>query len=274
MTRVIAVSRLVYGYAHPRMRTKLTALIAACCTLAVGVTAVQAAPIPVAQYTFATQGDVSAFTNASTGGGKCAKKWRNQMALGVTLGAGTNSCVLRTSVVADSSDLAPDQIISAVVSLGQGGSAKLRNKAYQGVAVRQSDTAGYELRVFPVAKKWQVYRDPKGTGAAVLLAAGSGNFIRSGAESRLAPKQGAGDKQGVQGAKSNNIALRAFDFGGASTSLVATINGRNVLTNTDSGMDQPDGRRSAVTAGVKGTAAGTGIVGVFDDVTVQVPNPF
>jgi hypothetical protein len=39
-------------------------------------------------------------------------------------------------------------------------------------------------------------------------------------------------------------------------------------------MDQPDGRRSAVTAGVKGTGAGTGIVGVFDDVTVQVPNPF
>jgi hypothetical protein len=251
------------------MRTKLTALIAACGLLACGVAAVQAAPIPVAQYTFATQGDVSAFTSASTGGGKCAKKWRNMMALGVTLGAGTNACVLRTSVVADSSDVAPDQIISAVVSLGRGGTAKLQRKAYQGVALRQSDTAGYELRVLPVAKKWQVFRDPKGTGEAVLLASGTGSFIRSGAEGTPG-KQG----EGAKGAKSNNIALRAFDFGGTSTSLVATINGRNVLSNTDTGMDQPDGRRSAITAGVKGTGAGTGIVGVFDDVTVQVPNPF
>jgi hypothetical protein len=251
------------------MRTKLTALIIACGLLAGGAAAVHAAPIPVAQYTFATQGDVSAFTNASTGGGKCAKKWRNQMALGVTLGEGTNACVLNTSVVADSSDAAPDQIISAVVSLGRGGIAKLQKKAYQGVALRRSDTAGYELRVLPVAKKWQVFRDPKGSGAAVLFGSGTGSFIRSGAEGT--PGQ---DGQAAKGAKSNNIALRAFDFGGASTSVVATINGRNVLSTTDSGMDQPDGRRSAITAGVKGTGAGTGIVGVFDDVTVQVPNPF
>ena len=249
------------------MRTKLTALIAACALLA-GAAAVQAAPIPVAQYTFATKGDVGAFANVKSGA-RCAKKWRNQMAMGVTLGKGTNACVLRTSVVADSSDVAPDQALSAVVSIGRGGNAKLQKKAYQGITLRQSDTASYELRVFPVAKKWQVFRDPKGTGGAVLLAVGRGKFIRSGAEAR-APKQGGKTK----GAKSNNIALRAFDFGGASTNLVATINGRNVLSTTDSGMDQPDGRRSGITAGVKGTGAGTGIVGVFDDVTVQVPNPF
>jgi hypothetical protein len=252
------------------MRTKLTALIAACGLLAGGAAAALAAPIPVAQYSFATQGDVSAFTRA--GGGKCARKWRNQMALGVTLGAGTNACVLHTSVVADSSDIAPDQVISAVVSLGGRGSAKLQRKAYQGVTLRQSETAGYELRVLPVARKWQVFRDPKGTGGPVLIGSGSGKFIRSGRESR-APKQGQ-DGQGQKGGQSNNIALKAFDFGGTSTSLVATINGRNVLSNTDVGMDQPDGRRSAITAGVKGTGAGTGIVGVFDDVTVQVPNPF
>jgi hypothetical protein len=236
------------------MRTKLTALISACGLLVGGAISAHAAPIPVAQYTFATQGDVAAFQKATTAG-KCSRKWRDQMMLGVSLGAGANRCVLRTSVVADSSDIAPDQIISAVVSLGPGGTPKLQKKAYQGVAVRQSDTAGYELRVLPVAKKWQVFRDPKGTGAPALMAAGSGKFIRTGK-------------------KLNNIALRAFDFGGTQTSLVATVNGRNVVSTTDSGTDQPDGRRNAVTAGVKGTGAGTGIVGIFDDVTVQVPNPF
>ena len=236
------------------MRIKLTALIAACGLVLGGAVAVQAAPIPVAQYTFATQGDVAAFSKAKADT-KCKRKWREQMALGVIVGPATNACVMRTSVVADSSDTAPDQIISAVVALGKGGSAKLQKKAYQGVAVRQSDTAGYELRVLPVARKWQVFRDPKGDAGPALLASGSGKFIKTGA-------------------KANNIALRAFDFGGAETSLVANVNGRSVVSTTDSGMDQPDGRRSAVTAGVKGTGAGTGIVGQFDDVTVQVPNPF
>jgi hypothetical protein len=247
------------------MRFKLTTLFAACGLLAGGAMAAHAAPIPVAQYTFATQGDVAAFQSA--GGGKCTRKWRDQMMLGVTLGAGTNACVLRTSVVADSSDVAPDQILSAVVTPGPGGTAKLRSKAYQGVAVRQSDTAGYELRVLAGAQKWQVFRDPKGTAGPALLAAGSGKFIKTGAKK----KQAEGKKGG---GTANNIALRAFDFGGTATNLVATINGRNVVSTTDSGMDQPDGRRNAITVGVKGTGAGTGIVGVFDDVTVQVPNPF
>jgi hypothetical protein len=29
-----------------------------------------------------------------------------------------------------------------------------------------------------------------------------------------------------------------------------------------------------VTSGVKGAGSGAGIMGIFDDVTVQVPNPF
>jgi hypothetical protein len=236
------------------MRIKLTAMIAACGLAVGGAAVVQAAPIPVAQYTFATQADVAAFSNGKAGT-NCKRKWRNQMALGITVGNGTNACALRTSVVADSSDVAPDQIISAVVAFGGGGNAKLQKRAFQGVAVRQSETAGYELRVLPVARKWQVFRDPKGDAGPALIASGSGKFIKTGG-------------------KANNIALRAFDFGGAETSLVGNVNGRSVISTTDSGMDQPDGRRSAVTTGVKGTGAGTGVIGLFDDVTVQVPNPF
>lgn len=248
------------------MRVKLTALITLGAALA--VTAItQAAPIPVAQYTFDTKADVAAFQNASSG--KCTRKWRQTAAkqqggkdgatmggaMAVTLGSGTNACVLRTSVVADSSDLAPDQIVNATVSAGRGGTEKLQKKAYMGVTVRQSDTAGYELRVLPMAQQWQVIRDPKGAGAPAEMAAGSSKFIRAGT-------------------KPNRLAIRAFDFGGTQTNLVAAINGRNVVSTTDSATDQPDGRRNGIALGVKGTGAGTGVVGVFDEVTIQVPNPF
>ena len=47
-----------------------------------------------------------------------------------------------------------------------------------------------------------------------------------------------------------------------------------VVSTTDSGADQPDGRRTVILTGAKGSGAGTGILGRFDDVTVQVPNPF
>jgi hypothetical protein len=266
MSGVVAVSGVARGYAHAPVRVKLTALLATCAVLAVSA-ATHAAPIPVAQYTFQAKGDVGAFQNGSAG--KCARKWRQMAAkprgkkgdkskggaMAVTLGSGTNACVLRTSVVADSSDLLPDQAVTATARLGGGGSAKLQKKAYQGVTVRQSDTAGYELRVLPGAGKWQFFRDPKGPDSTVLLTSGSAKFIRSGR-------------------KPNNLALRAFDFGGTDTTLLAAVNGRNVVSTTDSGTDQPDGRRNGVTVGVKGTGAGTGVVGLFEQVTVQVPNPF
>jgi hypothetical protein len=56
--------------------------------------------------------------------------------------------------------------------------------------------------------------------------------------------------------------------------VVASVNGRNVVSSTDSGTDQPNGRQTTVNVGVKGSGAGTGVLGVFDNVTVQVPNPF
>lgn len=252
------------------MRTKLTVAIVTCATLAAAA-ATHAAPITVALYGFDTAADVAAFQSLS-GTSKCTRKWRHTApstttkgkttttaapsgAMGVTLGAGTNACVLRTSVVADSSDVAPDQIVTATASLGAGGTPKLQSKAYVGVSVRASDTAGYELRVLPIRQKWQVIRDPKGAPPPAVMAAGSGKFVRTGQ-------------------KPNSIAIRAFDFGTTSTNLVATVNGQSVVSTTDAATDQPDGRRNGVSVGVKGTGAGTGIVGVFDLVQIQVPNPF
>ena len=124
-----------------------------------------------------------------------------------------------------------------------------------GVGVRWSSSAGYILRILPNAHKWQYFRDPKGAAGPKLVSAGSGKFIKVGS-------------------KPNTVAIRAFSFGGASTSVIASVNGTGVVSATDSGADQPDGRQTVVTAGAKGSGAGTGITGVFDNVIVQVPNPF
>jgi hypothetical protein len=86
------------------------------------------------------------------------------------------------------------------------------------------------------------------------MAAGTGKFIR-------------------MGKKPNSLQLQAFDRGTPSTALLAVVNGRTVLSTSDGAADQPDGRRTVVTDGVK-AGEGAGVSGVFDDVTIRVPNPF
>jgi hypothetical protein len=233
------------------MRMKLTALIVACAALAAGAVA-HAAPIPVAMYTFQSQDDVSAFQKVF--GQNCKRKWAGNQAMSIAVGDATNSCVYRSSVVADSSDQYADQGMVATTTVG-GGTKKLQSKAFVGIGVRRSDTAGYVLRILPNKHKWQYLRDPKGAAGLKLEAAGSGKFIKVGS-------------------KPNVIAIRAFSRGGTATSLIATVNGHGVLSTTDSAADQPDGRQTVVTTGAKGSGAATGISGVVDNVTVQVPNPF
>jgi hypothetical protein len=233
------------------MRTKLTALIVAVVALAVGAAA-HAAPIPVANYTFQSQDDVSAFQKVA--GTKCKRKWVGNQALGVGVGNDTNSCTFRTSVVADSSDQYADQGMNATTTVG-GGTKKLQSKSFVGVGVRYSSTASYVLRILPNKHKWQYFRDPKGSAGPRLVSAGSAKFIKVGA-------------------KPNMITIRAFSYGVTTTNVIGTVNGHGVVSTTDSGADQPDGRQTIVAAGVKGSGAGTGITGVFDNVSVLVPNPF
>jgi hypothetical protein len=232
------------------MRTTLTALLVTAAALAAGAVA-QAAPIPVATYTFTTQDDVNAFQKVD--GTSCKRKWVGNKALGVGVGNNTNSCTYRSSVVGDSSSQYSDQGMVGTATVG-GGTPKLQKKSFVGVGVRWSSTAGYVLRILPNAHKWQYFRDPMGSAPAKLELSGSGSFIKVGS-------------------KPNTIAIRAFSMGGTSTSVIASVNGHGVVSTTDTGTDQPDGRQTVVTAGSK-SGAGTGITGVFDDVTVQVPNPF
>jgi hypothetical protein len=241
------------------MRTKLTAALAvlACASaVAVGsaavfVAAVQAGPVPVAVYSFQTAGDVAAFQKQF--GKACMRKWHQQKAMSIAVGEATAECVFDTSVVGDSTDPGSDMQITATAALAAGGDGKLRSRAFVGVAARSSATAGYELRVFPAAGKWQVFRDPAGAAPAVLVKAGR--------------------SKAIQRKKPSALLLRAFDFNTATTTVVAKVGAKPLHSFTDAAADAPDGRRSAVAVGVKGKGSGSGVTGIFDNVAIGVPNP-
>jgi hypothetical protein len=234
------------------MRTKLTTLLVTAAALTAGAVAAHAAPIPVATYAFQSQDDVNAFQKV--GGASCKRKWSGNKALGIGVGNNTSSCTFRSSVVADSSDQYADQGMTGTVTSG-GGTPKLQKKTFVGLGVRYSSSAGYVLRILPNSHKWQYLRDPKGAAGPKLEASGSGGFIKVGS-------------------KPNVITIRAFSYGGNSTSVVGVVNGHGVVSTSDSGADQPDGRQTVVSAGVKGSGSGSGVIGVFDNVSVLVPNPF
>jgi hypothetical protein len=232
------------------MRTKLTALFVTVAALAAGAVA-QAAPIPVASYTFQGQDDVNAFQSVGTTG--CKRTWVKNQALGLAVGKTGSACTYRSSVVGDSSSQYSDQGMVATATVG-GGGAKATAKSLVGVGVRYSSSASYVLRVLPNKHRWQYFRDPKGAAGPKLESSGSGKFVKIAS-------------------KPNVISLRAFSFGGTSTSVIGSVNGTNVVSLSDSNSDQPDGRQTVLVSGVKG-GSGTGVMGVFDNVTVQVPNPF
>jgi hypothetical protein len=232
------------------MKTKLTALLVTVAALTAGAVA-DAAPIPVASYTFQGQDDVNAFQNVGASG--CKRSWVKNQALGLAVGKTGSTCAYRSSVVGDSSSAYSDQGMVATATVG-GGGAKASAKSLVGVGVRYSSSASYVLRVLPNKHKWQYFRDPKGAAPPKLEASGSGKFVKIAS-------------------KPNVIALRAFSFGGNSTSVIGSVNGHSVVSLSDASADQPDGRQTVLVSGVKG-GSGTGVMGVFDNVTVQVPNPF
>jgi hypothetical protein len=235
------------------MRKKLTIAALAGSFLLTAVAA-HAGPVTVALYRFQSAGDVASFYKVE--GAKCKRKWRKKKTIGLLVKEGTKACGYRSSVVADVQDPGPDQEVAASTNLAAATPAKLRKSIYLGIAVRESNTTAYELRVFPGSRKWQVIRDSRGTSAPTVMGAGSGKFIRQGV--------------GVR----NDLVLRAFDYGGSSVTLLAKVNGKKVLSQKDTSAGAPNGRRNTLTIGRRGKGSANRAVGSFDNVAIRVPDPF
>ena len=235
------------------MRTKLTIALSLA-AFALAAVAAQAGPVTIALYRFQSQGDVFSFYKVE--GAKCKAKWRKKKTLGIVVGKKTNACAYRSSVVADVQDPGPDQEMAASVNLAVGTPATIRKKIYMGLAVRESNTTAYELRVFPAARKWQLIRDGRGSSGTTVLGAGKGKFIRQGV--------------GVR----NQLLLRAFDYGTSSVTLLAIINRKRVITMKDTGAGAPNGRRTTLKLGARGKSLANRAVASFDNVAIRVPDPF
>jgi len=233
---------------------KLTALLATCAALSACLAAVAlAGPVVVANYPFTSVGDVQAFQKVK--GQKCTKGHRKARAMGVGVGTKTNACAFRSSVIGDSSGGANLQI-RADVNMAAKTPQNLQKKIYLAVSTRMDGASGYELRVYPTLRLWQVVRDPAGSGLPKVIAKGTGKkFIRLGT------------------GKVNTLTLRAFAETGASVRLLAKVNNRTVLSKLDTAPALPTGRQASVGIGAKGSAAARGAVGSFDNVTIAVPDP-
>ena len=248
---VLAIPSSLTATLTPRMRTKLTALIVTAAALAAGAVA-HAAPIPVASYTFQGQDDVNAFQKVGTTG--CKRNWVKNQALGLAVGKTGNSCTYRSSVVGDSSAQYSDQGMVATATVG-GGSRRPRQKSFVGVGVRCSSIG--ELRAARPAEQAQVAVLPRseGRGRAQArvrpAAASSSRSARSPTRSRCAPSRSAEQRQRDR-------------FGQRQRRRLAHRLGRRSARRAADGP-RPQAPRAA---------PAPAIMGVFDNVTVQVPNPF
>jgi hypothetical protein len=236
------------------MRNRLTFAICALAVLATAAVAHAAGPVPVAIFSFTDPGEANSFTKVA--GGKCAKKIRPAIALGINVKDTSPVCAFRTSVVAASDDTSPSQELQASVSYEQKTPPKLAKKLYLSVLTRASGTGHYELRLVPVKKRWLLIRDPEGTAPAAILASGTLNSIK--------PKP----------TKPNSILLRTFAGLGGAIAVTAQVNGLNVYNASDVAPSPPSGKFNEIALGNKAGASAMGMMGTFDNVTVRVPNPF
>jgi hypothetical protein len=233
------------------MKAKLTLALCALAVLGATVTA-YAAEIPVAIYPFTDPGDAAKFFKVK--GTKCSRK-ALAGAMNVKLGADTAECAYRSSVIADSTDNSPSIDLSANATYSAKTPTTLKNKLYLGVLTRASANEHYELRVIPAKQRWIMLRDPAGSGAEAVLKAGAAKFIK------------------INPAKPNSLRLRTFAISGG-VSVIAQVNGQTVYSAIDSTPQPPAGRYNELAVGSKTGTAATGMVGVFDDVSIRVPSPF
>ena len=250
--RVRAGRKALLATLFTLMKRKTTLAIALIAAL-IGATAAFAGPVNVAKYQFKSKGEVLAFVKASSG--NCAKKWRSDQTMSIKAEGATKMCAYRSGVLGDATDAAPDQEVAAQAALLGSTPEKKRSRIYVGAGVRFSNNAGYQFRVYPTRKAWQLVKDAKGSAGATVLA--------NGTSKEIIPKIGA----------VNYILIRAFDLGQPETTIKVGVNGKFLHTYVDSTSTQADGRKTVVMVGAKSGNAGDAVAR-FDRVSIRVPFPF
>ena len=221
----------------PACATKLTALIVACAALAAGAAA-QAAPVPVAMLHVPDPGRRLRLPEGRRGPAASAS------------GPATRRCRFGSATKRARAPTAPRSWPTRATSTRIRGWWPPRPSAAGRRSCRRSRSSAWGCAA----------ATPRATccGSCRTRTSGSTSATRRG---RRAPKLEASGSRQVHQARleaQRDRDPRLLLRRDTTTSIVGSVNGHGVLSTTDSGADQPDGRQTVVTAGAKGSGAGDG----------------
>ena len=211
--------------------------------LALGLAAVVAlAGVTVYKNNFSSRAEVREVKRVE--GKHCDRRWRKKAkSVRIEVTRGPERCGYEPPVQGDSDR--PDHIFQATGKLLKQTSRRARGGAYVAVAVRAGKKSGYELRIFPARKKYQLRRDPSGDG---FPAKGSSSAIKGVNKPNVLRLKAVGDKVSAQ------------------------VNGSKLAAVTDSSASRVRGRKVEVAVGHK-RRSGRAVIATLDDLKLQVPKP-
>jgi hypothetical protein len=217
--------------------------LAATLVLTVALLAATAATgaVSVFKTSFSSRSEYSAVKKLAGDSKACKRSWRDKKAIGVVVKGGEVDCAMRTPVEGDSKQ--PDLIVQAVGQMTKETDKKVRDSVYIGVTVRSSRREGYELRVFPKSRRWQLLK--------------SGEVLEENREKSIA---GLDEK--------NRISISAIG-----STVKAKANGKRLAVFKDRNAEQVSARGTGLTYGSRKRAKKAEGVGFFDKLKVQVPTP-
>jgi hypothetical protein len=219
---------------------RFKALITVLVLVALGAAAVASAGgITVWKTSFKTRAEVREVRALSGPEKKCQKSWKDKTALGVSTRGGPVDCDLSTPVQGDSAQ--PNHIVRVIAKMTKKTDKKVAKKFYLGVIVRADKKEGYEFRVFPKQRKYQLLK--------------SGEILQQDKNNAVAG-----------GTRKNRIQIEA-----KGQTITGSVNGKTVATFRDQNAEQVTGRQTGLTYGTRARSKKGDGVGFFDQLKVQVP---
>jgi hypothetical protein len=227
-----------------RPRTSRTLIALAALALAGAVATVAFADVVVYKNGFSSRAEVDEMKKS--GGKKCKRKFvrkGKKRFMRATLTKGPGACSMRPPVQGD--DVLPDYTLQVKGKLAKATPKSVLKSAYLAVAGRAAGQSGYELRVFPKRRRFQLVRTPDGA-----------EF----------PVKGTSSAIGKVGKKN---ALR-ISFSGAR--VRAIVNGREVADVADPDPGDVTGTKLRF-AVANNRKSGKNTVAAFQKLKVAVPEP-
>ena len=209
--------------------------------IALLATSLAGADISVFKTSFSTRSEYASIERLSGSPRKCKRSWRGKKSVGVLVKGGKVACALSTPVRGDAQR--PDHTVKATAVVTTNTDKKVRESVYVGIAVRASGSGGYELRIFPKARRWQLLK--------------SGEVLEEDREKGIEPLD-----------EENRMQISVLG-----DAVSAKVNGKALGEVKDKNAEQVRGRGTAITYGDRKRSKKAEGVAYFDKLKVQVPTP-